>query len=268
MPRISVVMAVYNCSDTLPRAIDSILFQSYQDWELVICDDCSTDGTSDILEKYQRCYPEKIIVVKNNQNSKLPFSLNRCLKASSGEYIARMDGDDVSMPERLEKQLAFLDQHPEYAVVGTSMVRFDNRGDYDIYEAVRNPDKFTLLTQVPFCHATILMRKSVFDMLGGYVVSQRTERGQDLDLWFRFFAKGFKGNNMPEALYKVCEDRNAIRLRKFKYDLYLTQTRFLGFKLLHFPWWSYPLVLKPLVSFFTPRWLKLVLRRRAKRTVC
>ena len=257
-------MATYNCADTLARALDSILAQTFTDWEFVICDDCSTDGTYSILLNYQRNHPGKFRILKNDQNSKLAFSLNRCLGEASGEFIARMDGDDISMPERLEKQVAYLDSHPEHAVVGTSMMRFDDHGDYAILQAVRYPCRDTLLTQVPFCHATIMMRKSAYDALGGYVVSKRTERGQDLDLWFRFFAKGFSGNNLDDVLYKVCEDRAALKRRKFKYDLYMTQTRYLGFRLLHFAWWKYPLVLKPIVSFFTPRQLKLLWRRNTQ----
>ena len=180
-------MATYNCADTLARALDSILAQTFTDWEFVICDDCSTDGTYSILLNYQRNHPGKFRILKNDQNSKLAFSLNRCLGEASGEFIARMDG-----------------------------------------------------------------------------VSKRTERGQDLDLWFRFFAKGFSGNNLDDVLYKVCEDRAALKRRKFKYDLYMTQTRYLGFRLLHFAWWKYPLVLKPIVSFFTPRQLKLLWRRNTQ----
>ena len=261
MPKVSIIMATYNCAGTVARAIDSILSQTLTDWEFIICDDGSSDTTVSILNEYQRSYPGKIILLTNAANSKLPFSLNRCLAHAHGEFIARMDADDISLPRRLEKQVKYLEEHPEHSVVGTSMLRFDERGEYGMVKAVQHPDKDTLLTQVPFCHATILMRKSAYDALGGYVVSKRTERGQDLDLWFRFFAKGFSGNNLPEALYKACEDRATLRRRKFKYDLYLTQTRFLGFRMLRFPWWKYPFVLKSFVSFFTPRWIKLLWRK-------
>ena len=255
-------MATYNCETSVAKAIDSVLAQTFTDWEFVICDDCSTDGTWDILKDYSRRLPDKFVLLRNERNSKLPFSLNHCLQHASGELIARMDGDDISLPERFERQVDYLACHPEYAVVGTSMTRFDEKGEYDKYEAVKDPDRFSLLTQVPFCHATIMMRKSVYEALGGYVVSRRTERGQDLDLWFRFYAKGFSGNNLSDSLYKVCEDRAAIRRRKFKYDLYMTQTRFMGFHMLHYPWWYYPYALKPIISHFVPRWLKLRLRRR------
>ncbi len=264
MARVSVIMATYNCEDTLKRSIESILNQTYSDWEFVICDDCSTDSTYKILQEYKEKYPEKFLILRNEKNSKLPYSLNQCLAVASGEYIARMDADDVSLPERFEKQVAYLDAHSEHAVVGTSMVRFDENSDYDVYKAEKNPNRFTLYKRVPFCHATIMMRKSAYDALNGYVVSNRTERGQDLDLWFRFYAMGFEGNNLDEPLFKVLEDRNAIKRRKFKYSLYMTQTRYLGFKMLKYPISKWYLILTPIISDFVPRRLKLYMQNREK----
>ena len=262
--QISIIMATYNCEDTIIDAINSILHQSFTKWEFVICDDCSTDHTYRILESYQEQYPDKFFIIRNEYNSKLPYSLNRCLKMARGKYIARMDSDDISLPDRLQKQYDYLECHPEYHVVGCSMIRFDENGEYDKYEAVNNPNKYTLIKEVPFCHATIMMRKTTYDALDGYVVSKRTERGQDLDMWFRFYAKGFSGNNISEALYKVCEDRKAIKRRRIKYDIYLVQTRYIGFKLLGFPKSKYIYILKPIVSRIVPRKMKLYLRRTGR----
>ena len=262
MPKISVIMATYNCQDSVKEAIDSILQQTYTDWEFVICDDYSTDYTYDILQQYKEQYPEKFVILQNASNRKLPYSLNHCLQYSQGEYIARMDGDDISLPDRFEKQLQYLEEHPEHAVVGTSMTRFDEKSDYDVYYAVDNPDKYTLLKEVPYCHATIMMRKSAYDALDGYTVAKRTERGQDMDMWFRFYEKGFCGNNIQEPLYKVREDRNALKRRKLKYAIYVTQTRLIGFKRLHYPFTKYYLAFHPIVSHFVPRKWKLRWRER------
>lgn len=261
MATVSVIMATFNCERTIKRAIDSILNQTFRDWEFVICDDCSTDRTKDILDEYQKKYPEKFIIIQNNRNSKLPFSLNHCLKYARGEFIARMDGDDVSLPDRFEKQVTFLNENPKYQVVGTSMTRFDEQGEYDKYEAVKSPNRYTLLTQVPFCHATIMMRKKAYDELHGYEVKKRTERGQDLDLWFRFYEKGFEGSNISDSLYLVCENRDAIKRRKFKYTVYATQTKLIGFRKLHYPIVKYYLAFLPILSFFIPRSWKLKHRR-------
>ena len=260
MPKVSVIMAVYNCEKTIKESIDSILSQTYTDWEFIICDDCSSDSTYGIVREYETRYPGKIILIQNNQNSKLPYSLNHCLKFVHGEYVARMDGDDISTPDRLEKQVAFLDDHPELAVCGTDMMRFDENGEYSLYHSVVNPNKYTLLHEVPYCHATIMMRAEAYRALNGYTVSPRTVRGQDVDLWFRFYAAGFQGDNIHEALYKVREDQAAIRRAGIRSACYVAQTRAIGFRMLNYPKRKYYLVLLPIISEFVPRKIKLLRR--------
>ncbi len=268
MKKVSILMAVYNAEKTLKESIDSILNQTYQNWQFIICDDCSKDNTFNILLEYQKNYPDKFIIIQNETNSKLAYSLNHCLQYADGEYIARMDGDDISLPERLEKQVAFLEANPDVAVVGTSMIRFDENGDFGELISYENPNKYILKTAVPYFHATILMRKEVMDKIGGYTVEKRTERGQDLDLWFKFYANGFEGDNIKECLYKVREDREAIKRRKLKYDICFAKTRLIGFKMLKFPFWWKIYALRPILSHFIPYKLKVWRRNRqqAKKT--
>ena len=115
--KVSIIMAAYNSASTIAESIESILQQTFTDWEFIICDDGSSDDTYRIIKDYEARYPGKIIAIRNEQNSKLPYSLNHCLQYANGEYIARMDADDKSYPERLEKQHAFLTAHPEIDVV-------------------------------------------------------------------------------------------------------------------------------------------------------
>lgn len=252
--QISVIMGIYNCADTLSDAIDSILAQTYTNWQLILCDDCSTDKTYDIAKSYQERFPDKIILIQNETNSRLAYSLNHCLKYATGKYVARMDGDDISVPERFEKQIKFLKENPEYQLVGTAMQRFNEKGLADIVYAVDNPDYYTLRTKIPFHHATILTEKKMYDTVNGYTVSKRTMRAQDYDLWFRFYANGFKGTNMREALYLVREDENAIRRRTFKVRYNAFKTTLIGFKLLKYPkvWLIRPaveMIVKSIVPF-------------------
>ena len=235
MSKISIIMGIYNCEDTLSKAIDSILNQTYTNWELIMCDDCSTDNTYQIAEQYQKAYPDKIILIKNEINKKLAFTLNHCLEYATGEYVARMDADDISVPERLEKQINFLKTHLDYQLVGTLMQRFNEEGLADIVMQKEYPDKYVMLEQTPFNHATILTYKYVYDSLGGYTVAKRTERGQDYDLWFKFFAKDYKGYNLQEPLYLVKEDVGAIKRRTAKVRLQILQTTKIGYKMLGFP---------------------------------
>ncbi len=252
MSRVSVIMGIYNCEETLAEAIDSILNQSFTDWHLIICDDCSEDNSLQIAKEYQSKYPDKIKLIRNEHNSKLSFTLNHCLKYATGDYIARMDGDDISLPDRFLKQVNFLDNHPDISVVSAAMIPFDEQGDHGIRKNIDYPDKYSLLTNPCFNHATIMMRKSVFDSLNGYTVSKRTERGQDYDLWFRFFASDFRGYNMQEPLYKVREVNETYKRRTFRSRLYLMQTMFFGYKLLKYPFWSYINILKPLITGMIP----------------
>ena len=232
---ISVIMGIYNCESTLEKAIDSIISQTYQNWELILCDDCSTDNTYEIALSYKKRFPDKIILIRNKKNSKLSYTLNHCLKYARGEYIGRMDGDDISLPTRFEKQMRYMREHPECDVVGTSMRRFDENGEGDVILAAKNPDYYTLRNRNPFHHATIIAKKEVYDALGGYTVSKRTIRGQDNDLWFRFYHAGFQGNNIMEPLYLMREDIAAIKRRTVKTRLNALRTEIKGYHLLRYP---------------------------------
>ena len=117
MKKVSVIMGIYNCGPTLQEAIDSILAQTYSNWELILCDDGSGDNTYAIADEYRRKYPDRIVLLRNESNTGLNHTLNRCLEVATGDYVARMDGDDISLPDRFEKQVMFLDAHPEYTIV-------------------------------------------------------------------------------------------------------------------------------------------------------
>lgn len=251
--KISVIMGIYNCEDTLSDAIESILNQTYTNWELIMCDDCSTDSTYQKAKAYCEMYPEKIFLVQNEKNSKLAYSLNHCLMHATGEYIARMDGDDKSSPFRFEKQVEYLENNPECDLVGCAMQRFNEEGLGDILFAVDNPNYYTLKNKMPFHHATILCRKKVYDELNGYTVAERTNRSQDYDLWFRFYHHGFRGDNLKEVLYYVREDAAAIRRRTAKSRILGLQTTFIGYKLLGYPKsWLVSEVLKTFVKSCIP----------------
>ncbi len=237
--KISVIMAIYNCAQYLSEAINSILNQTYTNWELILCDDASTDETYQVATEYKKRYPNKIILIQNEKNSKLSYSLNHCLKYATGEYVARMDGDDICAPERFEKQVNYLKAHPEYQVVGTDMQHFnEHTGMADVVKSVANPNYYSLRNHIPYHHATIMTYKFVYDKVGGYTVSERTVRAQDYDLWFRFYHEGFNGNNIHEPLYFMREDVNAIRRRTFKVRWNALKTTYIGYKLLGYPkWW-------------------------------
>lgn len=138
-PKISVITGIYNCKSTLDEAIESILNQTYTDWEMIMCDDGSSVGTYEKAKKYEKEYPGKFIVIKNEHNMGLNRTLNKCLEIAKGEYIARMDGDDISLPSRFEKEVDILDNHPEFAIVSSPMIYFDEAGDWGKVTAIEKP---------------------------------------------------------------------------------------------------------------------------------
>ena len=129
MPRVSVLMGIYNCASTLQEALNSLYAQTYQDFEIILCDDGSKDNTYELALENQKQH-NNIVLLKNPHNMGLNQTLNNCLAVAKGEYIARMDGDDISLPSRFEKQVKFLDEHPEYAVVSAPMIYFDENGEF------------------------------------------------------------------------------------------------------------------------------------------
>lgn len=254
-------MGIYNCEKTLEDAIESILRQTYQNWELIMCDDGSSDNTYQVALKYRDRYPEKIIVIQNEKNMGLAATLNRCAQYATGKYIARMDGDDISVSERFEKQVNFLENHPEYDLVGTYMKAFDENGDRNIIAIKNKPLKTDLPKYNPFHHATIMMKKSVFDSLGGYQISKLTTRAEDVDLWFRFFAAGYRGYNLSEPLYLVREDTATFSRRTFKHSLEASRVLINGIRMLGLSSGYYLFAAKPIVSQVTPTGLKRVFRK-------
>ncbi|GGW53083.1 glycosyltransferase EpsE [Winogradskyella epiphytica] len=213
--RISVLMGIYNCADTLPEALDSLYAQTYQGFKIILCDDASTDDTYKVAKNYADKY-DNIVLIRNEKNLKLAATLNHCLEYVDTEYIARMDGDDISLPTRFEKEIEFLDNNPDFALVSCPMIHFDKTGDWGIGKAIEKPNKNHFKTAVPFAHAACMIRTDVMLAVGGYTVSNLLQRGQDYYLWYKIYKAGYKGFNLNEPLYKMRDDRDAIARRKFK----------------------------------------------------
>lgn len=266
-PKVSIIMGIYNCESTLATSIDSILAQTYENWELIMCDDGSKDGTYALAKTYADRYPVKIVLLRNEKNMRLSATLNHCLTAVTGEMVARMDGDDLSRPDRLRRQVDALLSHPEVQLVGTAMRRFDDQGYHEILHPPMPPESKALMRCTPFFHATILTYKKVYDALGGYCTLERADRVEDIDLWFRFYEKKFVGMNIDEPLYEVRDDISAVRRRTLKARIHSIKTRANGYKLLGFPMYK---LIRPAVSLFVkglvpPRFAAWYRTRKAKK---
>lgn len=242
--KVSVIMGIYNCEKTLAEAIESIISQTYGNWELIMCDDGSSDETYRLAQMYANRFPEKIKVIKNQKNLGLNQTLNNCLARATGEYIARMDGDDLSTPDRFEKEVLFLDNHPEYAIVSTPMFFFDEKGIWGQSTAIEIPQLKDFVFHAPFhCHAPCMIRKEAFDKVEGYTVDRRLLRYEDCNLWYKLYSVGYKGYNLQDPLYMMRDDRNAYQRRSVESRMRAIYVQWTGFRMIHMPIQYYPYLL-------------------------
>ena len=210
-----------------------------------MCDDCSDDNTFEIAEIYANNYKEKIILIQNKLNLGLNSTLNHCLKYAKGKYIARMDGDDISLPTRLEREINFLQNNPEFSVVSTSMIMFDENGDWGHTQVIERPQIADFFKHSPFfCHAASMIRADVIKAVGGYTEDKRFLRVEDCNLWFKIYAKGYKGANIVDPLYKMRDDRKAICRRNVRARINSCYVMYDGFKQLRLPWYKYYYVMR------------------------
>lgn len=254
-------MGVYNCKTTLDVAVESIQRQTYSNWELVICDDGSSDGTYDVAVRLSNKDP-RILVLRNEINEGLNRTLNRCFAVAKGEYIARMDGDDESLPDRFQKQVNFLDCHPEYAFVSTPMILFDERGEWGRTHSIETPSAEQVVTGVPFCHAPVMLRRECMEKVHGYTEDKRMLRVEDINLWIKLYTVGYKGYNLQEPLYKMRNDKNAFHRRKYRYRINSTYVRLRGCRDLHLGFRAYLKAFKPMIAGLVPTRIRQFIRIR------
>lgn len=228
---VSVIMAAYNAEKTVKTAIQSILQQTYENFELIICDDASTDETWKILTRLSENDP-RIKLIHQAVNRGAAAARNRCLEQARGEYVAIMDADDVSYPLRLELQLNYLCENPSVSFVGSRGEFFSVKpGDLkQYYWFVEKPTKADFLMTLPFVHASLVFRKEALTQLGGYRDSRLVQRSEDYDLLLRAYAAGLCGSNLPMVLYGIRLDQSTYSRRKYRYRFNECAVKFFGFK--------------------------------------
>lgn len=220
LPLVSVIMSVKNGEDHIQESIKSILDQTFTDFEFIIINDGSTDGTKQILNYFHR-QDTRIRIIENQTNIGLPKSLNKAINASLGEYIARQDADDLSHAQRLEKEVKILNEKSNISLVGTwaNVITLEGE-EIDFIKCRNNQSSIenTLNNRgTLFPHGSVMMRKSVLHSLGLY--NDRFLYSQDRELWLRFFTEGTGIFIIEELLYSF---RLSPKTRKKKYlqDIY------------------------------------------------
>ncbi len=201
MPKVSVIMSTYNDSRYIRQSVESILNQTYKDFEFIIIDDASTDETVSIIKSYN---DSRIKLIINKENHGLTKNLNKALTMVTGQYIARMDGDDISFAKRLEKQIEYLDKHKDVYLIGTAI---RNIGASDLYW--RLPDdseelRIRMLLHPVFAHPSFMFRKELVDE--GMLYDESFRTAQDYDFAARV-AKNHKIGRLQGVLlnYRVHE---------------------------------------------------------------
>ena len=260
-PLISVLMGAYNCASTLEEAVECIINQTYTNWELIICDDNSKDDTYEVMCALAK-KDSRIVLLKNQKNLTLAPTLNRCLEVAKGEFIARMDGDDVCDKFRFEKELAFLQANDKYALVSCHMEVYDENGVFGVIKHKEEPTLKDFLKRSQFCHAGCMIRASVIRELGGYSESDKFCRVEDYELWVRLYLAGYVGYNLQEVLYSMRDDRNAVRRRNFKNRKNESRVIRKVCKEGKLPFYLGVYALVPIIKFFVPTFIYKALHKK------
>lgn len=254
MPTISVIMGIYNCAATLQEALDSLYAQTYQDFEIILCDDGSKDNTYALALENKKNHPN-VVVLKNERNMGLNQTLNKCLAVAKGKYIARMDGDDTCSPDRFEKEVAVLVSEPDISIVSSSMHYFDETGVWGMVTHKEYPTCADFIDKTQFCHAPCLVRVEAYKSVEGYSVSDRLLRVEDYHLWYKMYKAGFRGKNILEPLYQMRDDRNAYSRRKFKFRINEVYVKYLVFRDFDLALTKFPKVLRPIMVGLLPSFI-------------
>lgn len=198
-PQITVLMSVYNGRPFLNRAIESILNQTFEQFEFIIVDDASSDGSSEIVKEWGE-RDDRIRIITNETNQGLGYCLDLGVKEAQAPLIARMDDDDISLPRRLEKQVAYLKDHSEVDVLSSWAIDCDaNENPIRIRQCpTTHEDIRRLIWTIPFIHPAVIFKRDAILKAGSYDPSLR--RRQDYDLWFRCAAAGLQFANIAEPL--------------------------------------------------------------------
>ena len=253
MSKVSIIMGVYNAGDKtiIEKSILSIINQTYKDFEFIICDDGSTDNTLQYIKEIA-VKDNRIKVIRNSKNIGLAYTLNKCIENSNSEYIARMDIDDYSRENRLQKQIEFLEKNPNYSLVGCNSFVFDKNGIFGEMKMPEIIEKENFLFNNPIIHPTVVVRKKDLKSVGGYNTSKECIRVADYDLWMRMFTKGYKMYNLQENLFEYRRESNNCLKRKYKYRINEAKIRYKNYKNLHLLPIGYIYMIKPLIIGLIP----------------
>ncbi len=211
-PLVSVIMPVYNAVPFLRQAIDSILGQTYKNFELIIIDDCSTDGSWEMIKKYENKFPRRIKIIRTEKNLNRggDSCANLGIEIAKGKYIARMDADDISVPERIEKQVRFLEKNPDVFLLGSNAFVIDKTGNI-MGEKLEPQTSMAIYKSYlrfhPMIHPSTMFRRLIEGQKFFYQIKYNANN--DYNTFFKLICQGHKFANLKEKLvYYRIHDSN------------------------------------------------------------
>ena len=226
-PKVSWLISTHNNESEIGRCLNSLLNQTYKDFEIIVVNDGSNDNTSKILEEIYSRNKNYIKVFKNDKNMGLAYSLNKAYKNARGIYLARIDADDIAIQNRLVEQLKIIESNPKISIVGSRAFFVNNSGDIVGESKMKISEKSlirpkSLIYALNIIHPSVLMRKSFMDKVGLY--DHSLKRAQDLDLWLRAINLNYKFFiiDKPLIFYKKSIYGVKKSLIIFKYSLIIS----------------------------------------------
>lgn len=244
-PLVSVVLSVYNGAATLSRCLNSIAAQSYTPLEIIFIDDGSQDDTRSVLAQWHSKHNTiPLTILQNGSNQGLAPSLNRGINAARGKYIARIDADDLWLPEKITKQVAFLENHPDYGMVGSFYINERAGHQYHIRLPITDTEiKRHMFRKNPFGHSCVVLRRDLVLSVGGYNGQLREDR----DLWFRLIPHTHL-HNIPEFLViRNISSSHFTSPKELRRNIRTVHTYIQKYRA---PLWTYIWLLEPIAVFF------------------
>lgn len=247
---VSVIIACYNAEKYIDECIKSLLAQSYQNFEIIICDDASTDNSYQLLKKWQT-KDARIKLMQNIKNKHAAASRNSCLEIANGKYILIQDIDDISTPNRIKVLLDNIVAN-NVDFVSSSMATIDDNGNVNYDHLLKHkkfPSKYDFLWGISFNHPAAMFYKEILKKVNGYRVAEETIVSEDYDLFMRLYANDAKGMNIDETLYLYRTNAANNKIFNYSYRLKECIIRYKGFKQLNILLIGFPMVFKPLIIF-------------------
>lgn len=249
---VSVIIACYNGAEYLDQCMNSLVNQTYQNIEIIICDDCSTDSSKKKIEQWMN-KDERIKAIFLERNCFAAAARNKCIKHAAGKYIVIQDVDDASAPDRIEKLVQAISSRNDLSIISSSMkVFYDHINDSDevMHRKNARPTRWTFLTGIPFNHPASLFTTECLRTVNGYQEGDDTRRIEDYDLFARLYAAGYKGINLDEPLYYYRQDINCIARRTLLSRIRGLKVMHNDFKMLKVYPLAIPFLIKPILGYF------------------